>query len=64
MLPRSYRIFRYQVGFTLQRTQRAKKRAYALILAATGVFGLVVDSQELKVAGATRPPSELNPFAN
>jgi len=41
-----------------------KNRAYVVILAADGVFGFVVDSQELKVAGATCPPSELNPFAN
>jgi hypothetical protein len=41
-----------------------KKRAYALILAADGVFGFVVDSQELNVAGATPDLSELNTFAS
>ncbi len=40
-----------------------KKCAYDVILDADGVFGAVVDSQELSVAGATRP-SELSAFAS
>jgi hypothetical protein len=40
-----------------------KNRAYALILATDGVFGLLVDSQELSVAAATRP-SALRAFAS
>ena len=40
-----------------------KKRAYALILDAGGVLGLVADSHELTVAVATRP-SELSALAS